>query len=997
MQKTRQIISVLLAACLLFCCAPISFAANPVFTSAEEAGVYVREQWVARKETCSFTLQAPIQLIGETTEESFKSFFDEQWEQITQTALAHTGVGYEGDYLKNHLKHCGCTFSYSYSEPEPMVSCSVTLHADFYSDAAQENAVTEALAATMPALELSGKSDAEKVHIITDFISDTVEYDYENLHDDTYTLKQSAYAALINGTAVCQGYANLFYRMALEAGLDARIITGTAYTGETTENHAWNIVQIEDAYYYVDPTWTDGTGTNQYYLQGKYTLEDHYADPEYSALLDETYPLALYAYAPVVHDENSDLSLDNEDTSIVDSGYSGDIKWTLDNNVLYLEGSGDFQLTPDGTFYHDNNGNEYFSQYCIGEWAKYAERIKKIEVNIRNCTTLQGLFMGITPVMKPNGEIVMEGHSYSSLEEVNFNNSDLSNVRSLASLFEYCPVKRINMANMDTSHVYTMFAAFSGCFYLESVDLSGWDTSNVNEMRHLFGDCNALCKVKGIEGFNTSHVTDFTAMFQQCNSLTEIDVSKWQTGSVSRAEYMFVGCRSLETINVAEWDMSNLENSFGMFSGCTGIKYIDMSKWYTPKLKNIGDMFSWCFNLSGSISFSSGIQDYKDAFYAASTGPETSFTIYYSDDCSREKAQAIAQTQDRIDCNISVIKAAEHQWNNGEITIPATCTENGIKTYTCTVCQAKKTETIKATGHQPLIDAAVQATCTADGLTEGSHCSVCGETIKAQKTVNATGHNYGAWVKLDDTQHQRICANDNTHVEKEAHAWDEGTTTKEPTADAEGEKTFICSVCNATKTEPIEKLTFAEVSDPSTNIAVSYESNAFDGKLELRIQIVSKPETLLEEAYASVTAYDISTMIGNEKTQPKAPVTVRIPLPQGYNTDSIEVYHINDEGKKEIIAHQFEDSYIVFIADSFSIYVVVDTSTKVTLSVGDVDGDGTITPADARLALRRSVNLESYAEGSLAYFACDADKDGIVTPADARLILRASVGLESLV
>lgn len=63
---------------------------------------------------------------------------------------------------------------------------------------------------------------------------------------------------------------------------------------------------------------------------------------------------------------------------------------------------------------------------------------------------------------------------------------------------------------------------------------------------------------------------------------------------------------------------------------------------------------------------------------------------------------------------------------------------------------------------------------------------------------------------------------------------------------------------------------------------------------------------------------------------------------------------------------------------------------------GDVDLDGDITSADARLALRRSVSLENYAKTSVQYYACDADRDRQVSSADARLILRASVGLETL-
>ena len=65
------------------------------------------------------------------------------------------------------------------------------------------------------------------------------------------------------------------------------------------------------------------------------------------------------------------------------------------------------------------------------------------------------------------------------------------------------------------------------------------------------------------------------------------------------------------------------------------------------------------------------------------------------------------------------------------------------------------------------------------------------------------------------------------------------------------------------------------------------------------------------------------------------------------------------------------------------------------IKLGDPDGDGAITSADARLALRASVGLEKYARGSAQYKACNVDGDNEITSADARLILRASVGLEN--
>lgn len=85
---------------------------------------------------------------------------------------------------------------------------------------------------------------------------------------------------------------------------------------------------------------------------------------------------------------------------------------------------------------------------------------------------------------------------------------------------------------------------------------------------------------------------------------------------------------------------------------------------------------------------------------------------------------------------------------------------------------------------------------------------------EAELAIPALGHKYGAWTKLDDTQHQRVCEHDKTHVEKADHTWDSGKVTKEATTTAEGVKTFTCTVCKATKTESIPKLNPAPTSKP---------------------------------------------------------------------------------------------------------------------------------------------------------------------------------------
>lgn len=121
----------------------------------------------------------------------------------------------------------------------------------------------------------------------------------------------------------------------------------------------------------------------------------------------------------------------------------------------------------------------------------------------------------------------------------------------------------------------------------------------------------------------------------------------------------------------------------------------------------------------------------------------------------------------------------EHQYDEGEITKQPTCTEEGEKTYTCEVCGETKKESLDKTEHTIVIDKAVEATCTKEGKTEGSHCSECNEVIKKQEAVPALGHK-----------------------------WDEGVVTKKPTYTSEGEKTFTCTVCKETKKEAIAKLEY---------------------------------------------------------------------------------------------------------------------------------------------------------------------------------------------
>ena len=93
-----------------------------------------------------------------------------------------------------------------------------------------------------------------------------------------------------------------------------------------------------------------------------------------------------------------------------------------------------------------------------------------------------------------------------------------------------------------------------------------------------------------------------------------------------------------------------------------------------------------------------------------------------------------------------------HTYSSSTVTKPASCTETGIKTLTCN-CGATKTEVIDKLPHTEEVIPAVEATCTATGLTEGKKCSVCGAVLIAQYTVETKAHVPSDWiVKIDPTE-----------------------------------------------------------------------------------------------------------------------------------------------------------------------------------------------------------------------------------------------------
>ena len=197
----------------------------------------------------------------------------------------------QGDYLRYSYESCKATSSgfvvdnvYYYD---------ITFNLNYFTTKEQEAELTTAINDLLTSFQFDeNTSDKKKIDTIYSYITSNIKYDYDNLNREDYYLHYTAYAALVQKKAVCEGYAVLFYRLAETCGIDARVITGHAT--HNNEAHGWNIVNLGNSYYYLDSTWDAGVSEYTYYLKGTsdflgHTLDSKFETEEFTS----KYPIPL--------------------------------------------------------------------------------------------------------------------------------------------------------------------------------------------------------------------------------------------------------------------------------------------------------------------------------------------------------------------------------------------------------------------------------------------------------------------------------------------------------------------------------------------------------------------------------------------------------------------------------------------------------------------------------------------------------------------------------
>ena len=255
--------------------------------------------------------------------------------------------------------------------------------------------------------------------------------------------------------------------------------------------------------------------------------------------------------------------------------------------------------------------------------------------------------------------------------------------------------------------------------------------------------------------------------------------------------------------------------------------------------------------------------------------------------------------------------------------------------------------------------------------------AICG-TVGAENTSAilflTDDHAWGTAQSLNGETHRLTCANDSTHTVTEPHTWNGGELTLAPTRDAEGEMTYTCTVCGEKKTEAV----------PAAAVLLTLtDGHAKPG--EAVMLTVTAPDAEVLSRLTPVFDETVFTMTGG-----------LIPQLGAEDPNSCSALLVLTVNEKALCGNYTVTLTGENLAVPGATLTVDDPDALPEFLAGDVNNDGVVSAADARLALRATVLLEDFAPRTVSFLACDTDGDECLTSADARRILRATVGLEEL-
>ena len=191
------------------------------------------------------------------------------------------------------------------------------------------------------------------------------------------------------------------------------------------------------------------------------------------------------------------------------------------------------------------------------------------------------------------------------LETLDISKWTFENCTSLGSAFRYCySLTTISLPEkFCINSVVNLSNLFDGCYSLQSIDASNWDTSSCTNFNSLFLNCRSLKSLGDITSWDTSKVTTMYCMFQDCYSLTDLpNIQNWDFSNVTDLSNMFCNLYRVKRINLPNLNLPKVTKISNMFIFMYQLESANVSGWSTPLLNTApGPFFGNCWKLKDLI------------------------------------------------------------------------------------------------------------------------------------------------------------------------------------------------------------------------------------------------------------------------------------------------------------------------------------------------------------------------------------------------------------
>lgn len=642
----------------------------------------------------------------------------------------------------------------------------------------------------MESLDLDGKTDYEKCKAIREWIGKNVKYDREFVKDAANCPRKNAHdmtGAILDGYAVCDGYAFLFHYMANAAGLLTLIEEG--YQISSGLQHAWNLVRIDGTFYYTDNTSIsldkDGNANGEFLL-GQDTMFNLTVTPKNNDI-ENTYSNISkddWSKEHSVCKGNHNLVMTGEGPATCETmGYTG--YYCTNPGCIYRYR--DYNKAPLGHNYDYTNGEIIQSQDCTRpEITRYRCTRCKDPKDVETKPSLGGHKWQAGDIIKEptcttNGEqqytctvcnqtktepVKATGHDYE-IKVINAATCTSNGIaRYICKTCGYAENHTITATGhkpeiRNKKEATCSSTGYTGDTYCSVCNkkLSSGETIAKKEHAWVKQDnIPATCEKDEMEVEKCS-VCGETKETQISDPLGH-DFGEWKTTKEPTCTKYGTKKRICKRCNEYEIDVIDP-------TGHQHTKIIDQKDATCEEKGYSGDLY--CEDCRVIIQLGQEIaatgHTWDDVTITKEpTQTETGIRTYTCKKCHKTRTETIPMLKG-------------HHWDNGTVTKEPTCTEPGEMTYHCTDenCNESYTETIKATGHQhtKLINKK-DATCEEKGYSGDTYCEDCKQIIKTGKAINQTGHD-----------------------------WDKGTVKKAATCESDGIKEYTCKTCKKTKEETI--------------------------------------------------------------------------------------------------------------------------------------------------------------------------------------------------